>query len=150
MTTAMSTQKRNEDTIRNRYYPELFNAGKLRVADEIIAQEFTNDSHPDWPRGPEGIKRVVQMLHTALSDLTMDIHILMTKGNQLIIWSTQSGIWKGAESLFGITEPEGTVYLQRQAHLFTFNEEGLITKHEVIRDDKETRVDQHGKIPQAA
>lgn len=142
------TEQKNKKTIKERYYPELFDGGRLEVADDIISPNFYNDSHPDWPRGPEGIKRVVRMLHTALDNLHTEIEDIMVEENRVIVWATQSGIWKGTEHLFGTIEPKGTVYRQYQAHRFIFDGEGRVVEHRVRRDDKETRVDEHGRIPQ--
>jgi hypothetical protein len=139
-------EERNIHTIRDMYYPEFLDGGNIDLADRMIHADYYNDSHPDWPRGPEGIKRVHRMLHTALTELRMDIHNIMASDNVVIIWATQSGVWKGTEHLFGVMESEGTVYRQHQAHRFEFDRDGLITEHRVQRDDKETRVDQYGKV----
>lgn len=138
-------EKSNKRVIRDLYYLRLFDGFELSVADKIIASDFYNDSHPEWERGPEGIKAVVRMLHAALSDLHMEIHLLIAEGPYVFAYTTQTGIHDRGGYLMG-KEPDGTRFAQVQGHLFKFDERGQIKQHDVIRDDKVTAVNVEGKM----
>lgn len=56
--------------ISRRCLEDLFNPGNLEVADEIIAPDHTNHDPtvPDFPPGPEGLKRVADLYCGAFPD----------------------------------------------------------------------------------
>ena len=52
-------------------FMELWNDGKLAVADEIFAPEYVNHDppSPDFGTGPEGVKQSVKLYRNAFPDL---------------------------------------------------------------------------------
>ena len=52
-------------------FMELWNDGKLAVADEIFAPEYVNHdpASPDFGTGPEGVKQSVKLYRNAFPDL---------------------------------------------------------------------------------
>ena len=87
--------------IRDRYYPLLFDEGKLAVADEIIDEEFVNHRHPkDWPTGPEALKKVVRELNAmhggGLNNLHTEVVEIFVRGhNEIYALTHQTGVHNG-------------------------------------------------------
>jgi len=66
--------ERNKALVR-RFYQELWNEGRLEVADELFDAEFVGHApgSPEDARGPEGVKKLVEMWRTAAPDLSVEI-----------------------------------------------------------------------------
>jgi steroid delta-isomerase-like uncharacterized protein len=65
-----------------RIFLEIWNYGKLAVADEIFAANYVNHepASPDFGTGPEGVKRTVTLYRNAFPDLQLVIkHMLETE-----------------------------------------------------------------------
>src|SRR4051794_13850811 len=93
MTTDVSQERKI--TFR-KLYERLFNGNELSVADEFVTPDFVNHTAPgDSPRGPEGIRGTVTMLHTAFPDLHYTINELIEEGNKLAMRVTVSGTHRG-------------------------------------------------------
>jgi len=63
-------------------FMELWNDGKLAVADEIFAPEYVNHdpASPDFGTGPEGVKQSVKLYRNAFPDLQFTIeHMIETE-----------------------------------------------------------------------
>ena len=67
-----------------RAYEEVFNRGDLAAADTYFAADFANRAMPpDWPRGPEGVRRAVTMLRGAFPDLRYTIEEVIVEGETI-------------------------------------------------------------------
>jgi predicted ester cyclase len=67
-----------------RAYEEVFNRGDLAAADTYFAVDFANRAMPpDWPRGPEGVRRAVTMLRGAFPDLRYTIEEVIVEGETI-------------------------------------------------------------------
>jgi phytoene desaturase/steroid delta-isomerase-like uncharacterized protein len=66
--------ERNKALVR-RFYQELWNEGRLEVADELFDEDFVGHAPgaPEDSRGPEGVKKLVEMWRTAAPDLRLEI-----------------------------------------------------------------------------
>ncbi len=65
-----------------RIFLEIWNYGKLAVADEVFAANYVNHdpASPDFGTGPEGVKRTVTLYRNAFPDLQLVIeHMLETE-----------------------------------------------------------------------
>lgn len=108
----MSTE--STKAISRRWYEELFNLGKLAVADEICAENYTNHDPygppGGWPVGPAGAKAVVTTYRTAFPDVTFTVEEQIAEGNTVATrWTargTQNGLLPG-----GITPTGKPVYV---------------------------------------
>src|SRR5215218_7160064 len=62
-TEEISPSAEENKALARRWFEDLFNAGNLEVADEIIAPDHVNHdpTFPDIPPGPEGQKQVVNL-----------------------------------------------------------------------------------------
>lgn len=78
-----------------RLIDELWNQGRLEVADELFAADAYSPSMPGLPRGPEGVKQVVSMFRSAFPDLTIVIDELVGEGDTVVGRLTERATHKG-------------------------------------------------------
>lgn len=75
-----------------RLFKEVFEKGKLEVADEILTPDFTFQyPFPGFPPGAEGIKEFVKTFHTAFPQFEVEIHDLFGDGEGVAIRWTLRG-----------------------------------------------------------
>lgn len=89
-----SSPEENKATMR-RFIEEVWNQGKLEVADEIFHPEASSPSARQLPRGGEGVKLIAQMFRTAFPDYHMRIDFMVAEGNWICAHFTQSGTQHG-------------------------------------------------------
>jgi predicted ester cyclase len=94
-----STRDANR-TLMRRFIDEVWNKRNLAVADEVFHPEASSPSAPQLPRGPEGVKMIARMFHSAFPDYHMDIDYLVAEDDRVFARFTQSGTHQG--DLFGI------------------------------------------------
>ena len=89
------TPEERKEFVR-RAYEEVFNAGNLAAAEEYFGPDFVNHAGPpDWPRGPEGIRRTVTMLRTAFPDLRFTIEEVIVEDETIAARWTARGTHQG-------------------------------------------------------
>jgi steroid delta-isomerase-like uncharacterized protein len=83
--------------VARRWFEELFNAGNLEVADEIIAQDHINHDPtlPDIPPGPEGQKQIVNLYRGAFTNAHISIEEQLTEGDTVVTRWTARGTHQG-------------------------------------------------------
>jgi predicted ester cyclase len=88
--------------VARRWFEELFNAGNLEVADEIIAQDHVNHDPtlPDIPPGPEGQKQIVNLYRSAFTNAHISTEEQLAEGDRVATRWTSSGTHQG--ELMGI------------------------------------------------
>jgi steroid delta-isomerase-like uncharacterized protein len=100
----------NKDLAR-RVIEEVFNQGKLEVADELIAEgSISHDpALPEPAIGPEGLKQTVDGYRTAFPDLRVTIEDQIAEGDRVVTRWSARGTHEG--DLWGLapTGKEGTV-----------------------------------------
>jgi steroid delta-isomerase-like uncharacterized protein len=88
--------------LAHQYHMDIFQAGNLAVADEILAPDFVIHS-PGFPaeltHGSEGVKRFATAVRTALPDLQFTHEDIISQGDKAVIrWTssgTHTGPWRG-------------------------------------------------------
>lgn len=94
-----------------RLVEELWNKGKLAVADELVSPNFVrrDPSTPGETRGPKGLKEAVGAYRAAFPDLSFTVDDIIVEGDKVASRGTARGTHKGA--LMGIppTGKSGTV-----------------------------------------
>lgn len=90
----MSTEK-NKAALR-RVYEEVFNNGKLSVADEVIAADYILLGVPAEIKGPEGFKQFVTMFRNAFPDLHVTVEDMVAEGDKVAHSFTLRGTHRGA------------------------------------------------------
>jgi steroid delta-isomerase-like uncharacterized protein len=83
--------------LARRWVEDLFNAGNLEVADEIIAQDHVHHDPtlPDIPPGPEGQKQVVNLYRGAFTNAHISIEDQVAEGDRVVTRWTSSGTHQG-------------------------------------------------------
>jgi steroid delta-isomerase-like uncharacterized protein len=126
----MSTEE-NKRAFR-RVYEEVLNQGNLAVAEEVIASDFLDhEAHPGNERGPQSLRALAEMLHTAFPDLHFTIEGLVAEGDLVAGRLTMRGTHEGP--LMGIP-PTGRRVEQAHMHFVRFRD-GKAVEHWGVRDD---------------
>jgi predicted ester cyclase len=91
--------------IYKRFLYELYNEGKLEVADEIMAEdyEYHDVIFKDLPfhtKGPEGIKKRIQMYKMGIPDLIFKDELMIAEGDLVVCYWKATGTVTGR--MFGI------------------------------------------------
>jgi predicted ester cyclase len=82
-----------------RLIDEVFNRGRMEVADELVAQDCVEHQQSGMGDGPEGVKRVATTLRNAFPDFTLSIEDLVVDGDR--VWARQRGGGTNSGSFFG-------------------------------------------------
>jgi steroid delta-isomerase-like uncharacterized protein len=101
----------NKQLVR-RLFLELWNYGKLTVADEIFAGNYINHdpASPDFGKGPEGVKQTVTLYRNAFSDLQFTIDQIIEADEFVTTRFTSRGTHTGA--LQGIAPTNKTIKVE--------------------------------------
>jgi predicted ester cyclase len=98
-----------------RLYDDLFNRGRLRLADQLIAPDFVNHVvPPGTPQGPDGVRHIITMLRSACPDSRYVIEDLIAEDDKVAARVTFSGTHAG---VFQGLPPTGQRVLQEQIHI---------------------------------
>jgi steroid delta-isomerase-like uncharacterized protein len=83
-------------TVR-RWYEDLFNAGNLDVADEIVAPDHAHHDPtlPDIPSGPEGQRQLVSLYRDAFPDAHITVEDQLAEGDVVVTRWTGRGTHQG-------------------------------------------------------
>src|ERR671931_1461855 len=95
-TTAKITEQEYE-AIARRFHMEIFQQGKLEVADEILTPDFVlrNPTLPsELTHGPEGVMRFASGVVDSSSEYQIVHHDTISKGDKVLIRWTYTGMVK--------------------------------------------------------
>lgn len=84
----------NKAVIR-RHVEEVFNKGKLEVADEIISPDYVYHGPAGEFKGPDGFKQMVAGTRTAFPDTHFTIDDMVGEGDTLAVRYTWTATFKG-------------------------------------------------------
>ena len=96
-------------------FMELWNDGKLAVADEIFAPEYVNHdpASPDFGTGPEGVKQSVKLYRNAFPDLQFTVeHMIETEQfvtTRFTVRGTHKGDLRGIPATNSSIQVDGIV-----------------------------------------
>ena len=121
---ATSIEERNKQRVQY-FYEELWNKGRLEVADEVFAPDFVGHApgSQDDTKGPEGVKKVVTMFRKATPDVKLVIDAQYAEGDKVGSRFTLTGTQTG--SLMGI-RPTGRPIKMYGMAITRFNDEGMV------------------------
>jgi steroid delta-isomerase-like uncharacterized protein len=96
-TEEISVSAEENKAVARRWFEDLFNAGNLEVADEIIAQDHVNHDPtlPDIPPGPEGQKQIVNLYRGAFTNAHISVEDQLAEGDRVVTRWTGSGTHQG-------------------------------------------------------
>ena len=90
----MSTK--DNKAILRRIFEEAFNKGNLKVADELIADNWVYRGAEGMEmKGPDGFRQFVSMYRTAFPDLSITVHDMVAEGDKVATVGTFRGTFKG-------------------------------------------------------
>lgn len=124
---AVVDHEHNKQLVR-RIVEEMFNLGKLHVANEIFAPDFLDRGHDQMVgkmSGPDGFAHFVKMVREALPDIRATIQTMVAEGDYVAMWNTATATHRG--ELFGMP-PSGKPISMKDFHFFRF-EAGKIVEH---------------------
>lgn len=86
----------DNEKIAHRFHMDIFQAGKLDVADELFAPDFVaHFPGSDDIHGPEAVKEWAQAIRTGLPDLKLSHDHTVSQGDHVVIRWTGKGTHKG-------------------------------------------------------
>jgi predicted ester cyclase len=96
-TEEISVSAEENKALARRWFEDLFNAGNLEVADEIIAHDHVNHDPtlPDIPTGPEGQKQIVNLYRSAITNAHISVEDQLAEGDRVVTRWTGSGTHQG-------------------------------------------------------
>jgi steroid delta-isomerase-like uncharacterized protein len=111
-------EEEKNETLALRYHNDIFQKGRLEVADEILSPNFVlhNPILPEELRkGPEGTKKYASTVIAAVPDRKLVHDDILAKGDKVLFRWTLSGTNTGP--LFG-NPPTGKAYVATGFDLF--------------------------------
>ena len=93
----MSQQEQENETLAHRFHMEIFQQGKLEVADEILASDFVWKNPiipPELQHGPESVKKIASAVIEAMPDRQITHDDTIAKGDKVMIRWTFTGVIK--------------------------------------------------------
>jgi steroid delta-isomerase-like uncharacterized protein len=99
--------KANKALVRR--YVELYNTGNVVLADEIIASDFVDHTHPELRSGPEDVKHEVTAFRTAFPDAYIRIEDMIGEGETVAFRFILRGTHRGTFAGIPVTGKEATL-----------------------------------------
>ena len=99
----MSQQEQANEALAHRFHMDIFQQGKLEVADEILASEFVWRNPiipPELQHGPESVKKIASEIIDSMPDRQITHDDTIAKGDKVMIRWTLIGTAR--RELFGI------------------------------------------------
>jgi steroid delta-isomerase-like uncharacterized protein len=82
-----------------RRYIELWETGNLALADEVLAPEYVDHTHPNLPPGPEPVKQEVSAFRAGFSDAHITVEQMIGEGDlvafRFVLRGTHTGPFAG-------------------------------------------------------
>jgi predicted ester cyclase len=102
--------KRNNEQLYRRLIDEVFNQGRMEVADELMAPHAVEHQRGGMGDGPDGVKRTATVLRSAFSDFSLTIQDLVVDDD--MVWARQRGGGTNSGSFFGHPPTGKTAYIE--------------------------------------
>ena len=84
-----------QETIVRRSIEEVWNKGKLDIADQLFTNDFVNNDPVNQARGLAAFKGVVTKYRSAFPDCRLDIDDIFSAGDKVVVRWRYSGTHKG-------------------------------------------------------
>ncbi len=89
-----------------RRYVELWSTGNLAIADEVLAADFVDHTHPDQAPGPESVKEVISAFHRGFPEVHISIEQMIAEGDIVAFRFVLRGVHQGMFAGFPPTGKE--------------------------------------------
>jgi steroid delta-isomerase-like uncharacterized protein len=99
----MSQQEQGNEALAHRFHMDIFQQGRLEVADEILTPDFVWRNPiipPELQRGPESVKKIASEIIDIMPDRKITHDDTISKGDKVMIRWTLTGTAK--REIFGI------------------------------------------------
>ena len=98
------------EAVAHRWHLEVVQAGKLAVADDILAPDVVVHANGQEVRGIDGAKQLATAIHTAFPDAQIRHHEALVAGNRVAIRWTTDATHQGP--YFGVAPTGKRVHLE--------------------------------------
>jgi steroid delta-isomerase-like uncharacterized protein len=116
--------EQNKALVR-RFVDEVFVKGDMASLQELVDPDFVHHSWPFVRPGIEGLKQLVSMIQTGISDIRMDVEDIIAEGDKVVARCSARGVHKG--ELMGIPAT-GKSFSIQEIHIFRL-QGGRIAEH---------------------
>jgi predicted SnoaL-like aldol condensation-catalyzing enzyme len=126
--TVAKTTEQEYEAIARRFHMEIFQQGKLGVADEILTPDFVLRNPtlpPELTHGPEGVKKFASGVVDSSSGYQIVHHDTISKGDKVLIRWTFTGMVK--KEMLGIRPSDKPVTI-KGFDLFRITTDGKIAE----------------------
>jgi steroid delta-isomerase-like uncharacterized protein len=130
----LSRTEKNKQIVQ-RFVDEMWNEGKLDVADEVLAQDYIehpstpDEAKPSEPTGPHGMKQFVGMFRNAFPDMKFTIEHMLAEGDRVAIHLVGRGTHLG--NLHGLA-PTGKRVVIGGAAIHRIENEKIVETYQVV------------------
>jgi predicted ester cyclase len=84
-------QEESNKQIIRQVFEEAFNHKNTELIDVLFSPHFIDQSTPDQPAGPQGVKEYFAQVHTSFPDMQVTIEDLLAEGEKVVVRTT----WRG-------------------------------------------------------
>jgi predicted ester cyclase len=84
----------NKQIIRQ-VFEEAFNQKNMELIDVLFSTHFVDQSTPDQPAGPQGVKEYFAQVHASFPDMQVIIEDLIAEGEKVVVRTTWHGTHQG-------------------------------------------------------
>jgi steroid delta-isomerase-like uncharacterized protein len=98
------------EALAHRWHMDLFQAGRLEVADEILADDFVAHVNSQDMRGAEGAKQLASAIRTAFPDVQITHQEALVSGDRVAIRWTSDATHRG--DYFGVPPTEKRIRIE--------------------------------------
>jgi steroid delta-isomerase-like uncharacterized protein len=92
-----------------RPYVELYTTGNVALADEVIASDFVDHTHPEHRPGPEDVKHEVMTFRTTFPDAYITIEDMISEGDTVAFRFVLRGTHRGTFAVLPATGKKVTL-----------------------------------------
>jgi predicted ester cyclase len=92
-----------------RRYVEMWETGNVALADEVLAAEYVDHTHPDRVPGPESIKQEVLAFRAGFPDACITIEQMIGEGDTVAFRFVLRGTHQGTFAGFAPTRKEAVL-----------------------------------------
>ena len=88
-------QEESNKQIIRQVFEEAFNHKNMGLIDVLFSPHFIDQSTPDQPAGPQGVKEYFAQVHTSFPDMQVTIEDLIAEGEKVVVRTTWCGTHPG-------------------------------------------------------
>src|SRR5437660_9007933 len=90
-------------------YVELWSTGNLSIADEVLAADFVDHTHPNQAPGPQSVKEAVTAFHVGFPQVHISIEPMIAEGDTVAFRFVLRGIHQRVFAGFPPTAKEAVL-----------------------------------------